>query len=134
MVSATANTPARSGLIESNAPAPARLSICRRLSSFGSTRLAKSSSDVIGAAGGTLDDQRLHRLFAHALERGERIAHDEPVGRFLDVEVGLARIDAGRQIGDVHPPHVVDEDRRACRSAPCRSTSMPRRIRADDAP
>ena len=69
-----AKTAARSGLSASNAPAAARLSIWRRLSSLGSIRAAKSSRLVNGPLRLALGDQRLHRLLADALERAERIA------------------------------------------------------------
>ena len=75
-------------------------------------------------------DQRLHRLLADALERAERIA-DRAV---LDGEMRVAGVDVGRQALDPAAAHVLDEHRRACRSAPCRSSSRRRRIRRGDAP
>jgi hypothetical protein len=68
MVSAEAKTAGRSAS-SSNAPAPARLSICRRIQHARIDACGEILEIRKGARARPLGGQRLHRLFADAFER-----------------------------------------------------------------
>src|SRR3546814_10788184 len=66
-------------------------------------RISDWSSDVCSS------DLFLHRPLAHALERGERVAHRITILMRLDRETGLARVEIGREAGDAEATHIVHE-------------------------
>ena len=63
-----------------------------------------------GPARLTLDHQLLHRAFAHRLQRAQRIADGQAILMRLDIELGLAGVDAGGQHRHAQTSRVVDED------------------------